>query len=94
MIKKITCIECPQGCQLEVNVEEGRVIGLTGNKCPKGDVYGRQEITDPRRVLSSTVLAKGLEIKMVPVRTDKPVPKSKMFAVMEEIKKIRLTRPV
>ncbi|HTY13279.1 MAG TPA: DUF1667 domain-containing protein [Candidatus Omnitrophota bacterium] len=94
MIKKITCIECPQGCQLEVNVEEGKVIGLSGNKCPKGDAYGRQEVENPLRVLSSTVIAAGLEIKMVPVRTDKPIPKRQLFAAMEEIKKIVLARPV
>ena len=94
MIKKITCIECPQGCQLEVEVEGGYVIKVTGNKCPKGEPYAKQEIENPMRVLTSTVLTEGLEMKMVAVRTNKPIPKSKLFEAMAEVKKLRLKRPV
>jgi len=94
MKKKITCIDCPQGCQLEVDVENGYVVGLSGNKCPKGEVYAKQEIENPMRILASTVLTRALNIKMVPVRTSRPIPKSKLFEAIEEIKKIRLSRPV
>jgi CxxC motif-containing protein len=94
MIKHLTCIACPNGCQLEVDEEGGRVIKVTGNKCEKGEVYAKQEIENPMRVLSSTVLAKGLNLKMVPVRTSKPIPKAKLFEAMTEIRKIKLNRPV
>jgi CxxC motif-containing protein len=94
MIKHLTCIACPNGCQLEVDEEGGRVIKVTGNKCEKGDVYARQEVENPMRVLSSTILAKGLNLKTVPVRTNKPIPKARIFEAMAEIRKIRLNKPV
>jgi CxxC motif-containing protein len=88
------CIECPQGCELEVDAEGGRVIKVTGNKCDKGIAYAQHEIEDPTRILSSTVLAQGLEVKMVPVRTNRPIPKARILEAMEAIRKIRLDRPV
>jgi len=94
MIKKITCIDCPVGCQMEVDVEGGHMIKLTGNKCEKGEHYAQQEIENPMRILSSTVLTKGLNIKLVPVKTDQPIPKSKIFAALEETKKVKLEKPV
>ena len=94
MLKKITCIECPTGCQLEVDAEGGYVVKVTGNKCEKGEAYARQEIENPMRILTSTVMAQGLGLKMVPVRTNKPIPKAKLIKAMEEIKKIRLDKPV
>ncbi len=94
MIRKMTCIACPNGCQLEVDEEGGRVISVTGNKCEKGPAYAKQEVENPLRVLSSTVLAKGLELKLVPVRTSKPIPKDRLFDGIAEIRKLKLDRPV
>ncbi|MFA4844013.1 MAG: DUF1667 domain-containing protein [Candidatus Margulisiibacteriota bacterium] len=94
MFRKITCIECPIGCQLEVNEEGGHVISVTGNKCDKGPVYAQQEIENPMRVLTTTVLAVGLEPKLVPVRTSRPIPKAKLMEAMAVIAKTRLTHPV
>ena len=94
MIKKMTCIECPIGCQLEVEIENGKVVRITGNKCEKGPRYAKQEIEAPARVLATTVLAKGLNLKMVPVRTTHPIPKANLLEAMAEIKKIKLDRPV
>lgn len=94
MIKKITCIECPIGCTLSVDVENCRVIKVRGTKCPKGEDYAVIEIENPVRILTTTVLAAGLSVKMVPVRTDRPIPKGDIFKAMDEIKKIRIDRPV
>lgn len=94
MIKKITCIECPQGCQLEVDIENGYVVKVTGQKCKKGEAYAKQEIENPMRVLTSVVLTQGLEIKMVPVKTSQPIPKAKLLPAIEAVKKIRLKYPV
>ena len=93
-IRKMTCIECPVGCQLEVDEEGGQLVKLTGNKCEKGETYARQEIENPTRVLTTTVLTKGLELKLVPVRTSRPIPKARILEAMEAIRKIRLDRPV
>jgi CxxC motif-containing protein len=94
MIKKLTCIACPNGCQLEVDEAGGRVIRVTGNQCEKGDAYARQEVENPLRVLSSTVLARGLDLKLVPVRTNQPIPKARIFEGIAEIRKIKLNKAV
>ncbi len=94
MFKNITCIECPKGCTLSVDIENCKAVKVSGNQCPKGQTYAVSEIENPVRVLTSAVLAEGLSIKMVPVRTDRPIPKSKMFEAMSEIKKIKIDKSV
>lgn len=94
MIKKLTCIECPKGCGLFVDIENCRVAAVKGNECPKGEKYAVSEIENPVRFLTSAVLTEGLPVKMVPVRTDKPIPKGKMPEAMARIKKMRIDKPV
>ena len=94
MIKQMTCIECPLSCRLSVALEDSRVVKVEGNKCPKGEVYARSEIENPSRVLTSAVLAEGLALKMVPVRTDMPIPKGRLLEAMALVKKVRLKRKV
>ena len=94
MIRKITCIECPKGCALSVDIENCKVIKVSDSECPKGEAYAISEIEDPVRVLTSTVLARGLSLKMAPVRTDKPIPKAKILEAMDEIKKIKINAPL
>ncbi len=94
MIKKLTCIECPVGCNLEVDVENCRAIKVSGNNCPKGEKYATSEIENPSRVFTSIVLAKNLALRMIPVRTDKPIPKPKIFEAMREVKKLIISSPV
>lgn len=92
MIKTLTCIECPKGCGLSVDIENCKVKDVKGAKCPKGIGYAIAELENPTRVLTATVPAKGLGLKLVPVRTDKPIPKKDLLKAMEEIGKIRITR--
>jgi CxxC motif-containing protein len=94
MTNKLTCIECPKGCVLSIDVEDGRVVRVSGHKCPKGQTYAASEIENPVRVLTSTVLAQGLSLKMVPVRTDRPIPKARVLAAMAEVKRIRVDKPL
>jgi CxxC motif-containing protein len=88
------CTQCPKGCALSVTIEQEKVVSVRFNECERGVHYAHQEIEDPRRILTSTVLAEGLTLKMVPVRTDKPIPKHRLFEGMEYIRKVRLTKPV
>jgi CxxC motif-containing protein len=70
------------------------VVKVEGPKCPKGEAYAVSEVEDPQRILTSVVRAKGLSLKMVPVRTDKPIPKSRLKEGMEVIKKVCIVSPV
>jgi|GEM_PF-44039 len=94
MIKNLTCIECPKGCHLTVEIEGGQAIKVSGNQCPKGEKYAVSEVENPVRTLTSSVLAEGLALKMVPVRTDQPIPRDRVFEAMAAIKRLRLKGPV
>ncbi len=94
MRKEFICIECPNSCKLVVDIENDKVVNVTGNKCKKGETYAKCEVENPSRVLTSIVLAEGLEIKMVPVRTNKPIAKKLILTAAEEIKKIRINNSV
>jgi len=94
MNKKLICIECPKGCVLSVACKEGKVVSVSGHSCPRGEAYAFAEIDNPQRVLTSSVLAEGLTLKMIPVRTDNPIPKGKILEAMEEIKAIRVDKDV
>ncbi len=94
MTRTMTCIECPQGCQLTVEAQGARVISVAGQKCKCGDKYARQEIEAPLRTLTTSVLTRGLELKMLPVRSSKPIPKEKLFEAMDAVKRIVVTSPV
>ncbi len=82
----LTCIECPVGCAVTVETKEGKVISVTGNSCPRGKVYAENEVTCPKRILTSTV--RTADGKILPVKTSAPVEKQKLFELMEKIKKI------
>ena len=94
MIKELTCIECPKGCRISVDIRDDKISSITGFQCPKGEAYAREEVENPMRILTATVLAKGLQLKLVPVRTDKPIPKSKLFEAMERIHSVKVERPL
>ena len=79
----VNCVECPKGCEITVETEDGKIKSITGNSCPRGKVYAENEVVCPRRVLTSTVRTK--DGKVVPVKTDKPVKKSEIFDVMAKI---------
>ncbi len=93
-MKKMTCIGCPKSCKMIVELEKGYVIKVSGNKCAIGEKYAKQEVEMPMRTLTTTVRASGLEMKMVPVRTSKPIPKNKISDVMRDIGKLVLKDPV
>lgn len=91
-MKDLVCIVCPRGCRLKVDENNGFTV--TGNSCPRGEAYGKQEVTAPVRTVTSTVRISGGIHEMCPVKTDKSVPKEKMFDIMREIAKVELVSPV
>lgn len=91
---ELTCIVCPIGCTLTaVQDENGAIASVTGNTCPRGKVYAENELLHPVRTLTTTVAVKG-QSKPLPVKTDKPIPKDKLFAAMQIVNSLCADVPV
>ena len=91
-MKELVCIVCPRGCRLTVDEDNGYAV--TGNSCPRGAEYGRTELQNPTRVLTTTVKVERGMHRRLPVRTNKAIPKGLLLAAMEEAAKVNLTAPV
>lgn len=94
MYKTYTCIVCPNGCEIDVEYEDGQLLACSGNLCKRGEEYVSQEIRDPRRTIASCVLVQGGELPLVSVRLTKPVPRDRIFDVMALIHTLKLQAPV
>lgn len=92
MIKNMTCINCPLGCQLEVEINGE--LKVTGNRCKKGEEYAKNEIKNPTRIITSTVRVQGGDRPLLSVKTDKEIPKARIFDIMKEINKVAVNAPV
>jgi CxxC motif-containing protein len=92
--KKITCITCPQGCEILVDGEGETINSMTGQGCKRGDEYARNEFIHPLRILTSTVLLIGSPTPLVAVRSNKPIPKELLLKSMGEIRAARAKVPV
>lgn len=91
-MKELVCIVCPKGCRLHVDDENGYTV--TGNNCPRGAEYGKNELQNPTRVLTSSVGISGALHSRCPVKTDRPIAKGKLFDAMAEVSRVRLQAPV
>ena len=91
-MKELVCIVCPKGCRLHVDDENGFTV--TGNSCPRGAEYGKNEIQNPTRVLTSTVRLSGGAYRRCPVKTEKAVPKGKLMDIMKELNHVEVASPV
>jgi CxxC motif-containing protein len=91
-IKRMTCINCPMGCSLEVTVEDE--IKVSGNRCIRGREYAASEITDPQRTVTSTVRIFNGDKSLASVKTDREISKRLIFEVMRIINDINIEAPV
>lgn len=89
--RELTCIVCPMGCQLRVELENNEVKSVSGNTCPRGKQYAIDECTHPMRTITSTARTENGEV--IPVKTDRTVPKELMFECMKEINKAVVKLP-
>lgn len=92
--KNLICIGCPMGCPLTVVMEQGQVIHVTGNTCKRGDIYARKEVTDPTRIVTTTVKVTGGTEAMVSVKTKTDIPKGKIVECVRALKDICVEAPV
>ena len=86
--RELTC------CPLIVTMEAGEVINVTGNTCKRGDVYARKEVTNPTRIVTSTVRVSGGDADMVSVKTKEDIPKGKIFECVKALKSVEVPAPI
>jgi CxxC motif-containing protein len=92
--KEITCIVCPIGCKILLETDGKHLRIIDGDKCKRGVDYARAEALDPRRILTSSILVKSGEWPLVSVKTTEPIPKNKLFLVLNEIKHTTVNAPI
>ena len=90
----LICIGCPMGCPITVEMENGEVVSVTGNTCPRGDAYARKEVTNPTRIVTSTVRVTGGKLAMASVKTASDIPKGRIFDCVKALKDVEIPAPV
>ena len=93
-LRNLICIGCPMGCPLTVTLENGAVAKVEGNTCKRGDTYARHEVTNPTRILTTTLPVDGGVSPTVAVKTAGEVPKALLVDCAREVKGLRLAAPV
>ncbi|MCW4029719.1 MAG: DUF1667 domain-containing protein [Candidatus Bathyarchaeota archaeon] len=94
MKKEIICIGCPMGCYLAVDYDETVIRALSGNRCKVGLEYAEKEMSNPVRTLTTTVKVKHGVLPLVSVRTNKPIPKSRIFDAMNLLSNVEVEAPI
>ncbi len=99
MEKELICISCPIGCHLKVSWDcetkpEMNDITVENNKCPRGTIYGQEEILSPKRVVTATCAVESIHMGRIPVKTTGAILKGDIAGLLEDIYKINLITPV
>ena len=92
--KELICIGCPMGCPIVVEMEDGKVLSVTGNTCPRGESYARKEVTNPTRIVTTTVRVDGGKVPMINVKTELDIPKDKIFECIAALRGVTMKAPV
>ncbi len=90
----LVCIGCPLGCPLEVEMNGAEVVSVSGHTCRNGEKYARKELTNPTRIVTSTVRVQGGRLAMVSVKTASDIPKGKIFDCVRELQAVDVPAPV
>ena len=94
MKREYTCIICPNGCQISVEYEGMNIKNIKGDECPKGKDYVKNEITNPLRVFTGSVLVENGDFSLVSVKTPVPIPKKYLRKIGEITRRIKVDAPV
>ena len=92
--REFICVTCPVGCSIDTLVEGQELIEIRGQACQRGVAFVHEELTAPRRMLTTTVRVRGGRLPLVPVRTSEPLPKDLIFDLVRALRKIELIAPV
>lgn len=93
-VRNLTCINCPMGCALTVEMNGNEVVNITGNTCKRGEVYAQKEVSNPTRIVTSTVRVNGGKSDMVSVKTREDIPKGKIFECVRALKNVQVQAPI
>lgn len=93
MIKEIICTNCPMGCPMTVEYENGKILSITGNTCKNGITFGTNEVLSPKRTITSIVRLSNRG-GMLPVKSEAELPKEKIFEYMDIINRTAVEAPV
>ena len=91
--KEIICVICPSSCHITVTGDGKEIHSITGFTCKRGKEYGENEYIAPKRTLTTTVKAENYTCPIIPIRSNKALPKEKIFEAMEIIQKTVATPP-
>lgn len=92
--KYFVCVVCPIGCEIDVVHAGSKIISMEGNKCERAEEFVSQELIEPMRILTTTVGIQGSRWAVIPVRTDKSVPKRLFPRIMRQLRRVKLRAPV
>lgn len=92
--RELICIGCPLGCPVTVEFEGSEINSVTGHTCKRGEDYARKEVTNPTRIVTSTVMVEGGHLDMVSVKTNRDIPKGKIFDCVMALKGAKVKAPV
>lgn len=92
--RELICIGCPMGCPLTVELEDGAVKSIAGYTCKRGETYAMKEVTNPTRIVTSTVGVEGGSADRVSVKTREDIPKEKIFQCVKDLKGVTVKAPV
>lgn len=93
-VRKINCIVCPLSCVGEVIIEDGQIKDSTGFTCDRGTQYGQEEVTAPKRTLTTTVQVEGGELPLLPVVSKTALPKDQVMAAARQLAGVKIKAPV
>jgi CxxC motif-containing protein len=94
MKKEMICIGCPMGCYVTVDYFGTKLRNVSGNRCKVGLEYAEKEISNPQRTLTTTVKVKHGHLPLVSVRTNKPIPKNRIFEAMNLLANVEVEAPI
>lgn len=94
MSKRIVCVACPIGCEINVHTDENGELKILGNRCKRGYEYAKDEVTNPKRVLTMSVKVEDGEIELVSVKTDGAIPKKLIPQAIEFLKALKIPAPI
>lgn len=92
--RRLSCIVCPMGCLGEVKMSGGEIAGVSGFTCPRGEKYAREEVTAPKRTLTTTIKIHGAQLPLLPVISKTTLPKASVIDCARFLTNVEVKAPI